>query len=438
MSSVLALGVFCFTFLQPLTLSLILFFPALELQLRNASSRLRVVQKLAGGAHLLLPGSETTIAIRVYFTKDLENIQNDDGLVAFRNAFKYPICFFVLPPGWAQQTQLSNPHLFVTQAQLIMNNRDGTTGQQPVSMSTCCCYVTSRHHYRAQQVLLPSCLLQDGSARVFIVPHAASAIDILSSVVQTLTPARRDLKKKFHDSVKSKNFVGDNASQQAASNHVTAAFRNFATRFELPVGEDDVLMSRFGSISGVGTADLRPAPIYDSTKDTLTAFFGSLQQNGRQYDGTYPQANQQQSIDDVPMGIQDLYGMDAASVAPFQQQQQLSSEFETPLRDSLQQRAAPMDGDERISFAQFDEWHDPSQESVSATPALASQQFVPRQRGLSNDSMPVYNQGPPKEDAKRLLPQFNRPPMGNSIWPYSSYSTASGNGVGETTSRYFG
>jgi hypothetical protein len=82
------------------------------------------VQKLTGGAHLLLPGS-TTIAIRVYFAKDLDNIKgNEENLVAFRNAFKYPICFFVLPPGPAQHKHLSDPHSFVTQSQLTMSNRE--------------------------------------------------------------------------------------------------------------------------------------------------------------------------------------------------------------------------------------------------------------------------------------------------------------------------
>jgi hypothetical protein len=98
--------------------------------MRASSARLRVVQKLTGGAHMLLPGSDATIAIRCYFPNTLA--KNDDGLVAFRNAFMYPICFFVVPPGMLQQEQLGDPHSFLSMAQLIMNNKDGTTGQQKV------------------------------------------------------------------------------------------------------------------------------------------------------------------------------------------------------------------------------------------------------------------------------------------------------------------
>lgn len=118
--------------------------------MRNASARLRVVQKLSGGAQLLLPGSDTTIAIRAYFPKDLANIKGDDGLVAFRNAFKYPICFFVLPPGIAQQEHLSNPTSFVSLAQLIMSNRDGTTGQQKVHSM----YIVCRRAVLTQEIPL--------------------------------------------------------------------------------------------------------------------------------------------------------------------------------------------------------------------------------------------------------------------------------------------
>jgi hypothetical protein len=107
---------------------------ALELQIRNSSARLRVVQKLSGGAHLLLRGAETTIAIRIYFSKDIKEITDDDGLVDFRNAFKYPVCFFVLSSGPEQQEQLADVGSFVSRAQLIMKDSYGARSQQTVRL----------------------------------------------------------------------------------------------------------------------------------------------------------------------------------------------------------------------------------------------------------------------------------------------------------------
>jgi hypothetical protein len=47
----------------------------LELMLRQQSQRLRVVKKLSAGAHLLLPGSETTIAVRVYGPEKIQQLE---------------------------------------------------------------------------------------------------------------------------------------------------------------------------------------------------------------------------------------------------------------------------------------------------------------------------------------------------------------------------
>ena len=42
---------------------------------------------------------------------------NGDDLIAFRDSFKYPIVFFVLPPGEMQIDQLSRVDSFVMRAQ---------------------------------------------------------------------------------------------------------------------------------------------------------------------------------------------------------------------------------------------------------------------------------------------------------------------------------
>ena len=121
--------------------------------MRHQSARLRMVDKLLGGAHLLLPVSETTIAVRAYYPKDLgdDQPQGDHGLVAFRDAFKYPIVFFVLPVGPVQQKALSDMNSFVNRAQIIMNNWDGTSSQQKASIasneSDCTCIVVLMYSF---------------------------------------------------------------------------------------------------------------------------------------------------------------------------------------------------------------------------------------------------------------------------------------------------
>lgn len=252
--------------------------------------------------------------------------------------------------------------------------------------------------------------LQEGSGRVFIVPNVTSAIDILSLVVQTLTPARRDLKKQFHDSVKAKNFVGDSPSKAAAM-HVTTAFRNWANRFELPVGESDVLMSRFGTISGIGTADLSAAPLYDRTKDKLHSFFGSH--------GDIAQLSNQQQVANVPMGTTQpyststMYQQGGIPTGMFQQHYQSSSEYQTPPRDSVMGMVPP---ENDMGFSDFaGEWQD----NVKATPQFLSQQFVPRRMQMMDNQVQSHH----NDGSRRLLSQFNHP-MGNAIRPFSSYSAA--------------
>lgn len=245
----------------------------------------------------------------------------------------------------------------------------------------------------------------------------ASAISILSSLVQTLTPARRDLKKRFHDSVKTKNFIGEAATPKVAAVHTANAFREFANRFELPVGEDDLLISRLGSISKIGSADLSSQPVYESTKDTLAQFFGGscYQQLPSVAEGANLQT--QNEIHDSSMGMmqesyggQDLYGT-VGGAGSFLQQQS-SSAYQSPLRDSVE---------ERLGYSQPFQGP-PVDNTMRATPQLVNQQFVPRQQqGIP----PMATRGQ-YERPRRLLYQSNARQMGNPIRPMSAYSSVSG------------
>jgi len=110
------------------------------MKLRCSSQKLRVVPSLAGGAHMLLPSSGTTVAVRVYDEvridrmetdyskriqesihgklaslvqrkdqdisfvdgyidnneKSQDSIEDFDGICSFRDSFKHSIVFFVL------------------------------------------------------------------------------------------------------------------------------------------------------------------------------------------------------------------------------------------------------------------------------------------------------------------------------------------------------
>ena len=121
----------------------------LELQMRKLSKRIRVVEKLSGGAHLLLP-SESSIAVRTYYPSDLQKLNkavdwkakfaawNHDGpqlgedpenLAGFRDSFQFPFVFFVLPSFQSTAENIDHAGSFLHQAQIIMNgwSRSNTT-----------------------------------------------------------------------------------------------------------------------------------------------------------------------------------------------------------------------------------------------------------------------------------------------------------------------
>ena len=96
-----------------------------EIRLRPLCQKLRVVEKLVGGAHLLITGSPT-VAVRVYDLDDINRLEGDDdnnttnstnneessnaddgvdGLRTFRDKFENSIVIFVLPSGQNQRDQ---------------------------------------------------------------------------------------------------------------------------------------------------------------------------------------------------------------------------------------------------------------------------------------------------------------------------------------------
>jgi hypothetical protein len=103
-----------------------------ELQLRPICRKIRVVENLLSGAHLLVTGSPS-VAVRVYNTEDatrFENISTGnantdtidmnmeiEGLPHFRDTYEHSIVIFVLPTGQQQRDQLGRRESFVNSSQ---------------------------------------------------------------------------------------------------------------------------------------------------------------------------------------------------------------------------------------------------------------------------------------------------------------------------------
>lgn len=274
---------------------------------------------------------------------------------------------------------------------------------------------------------------QEGSAHVYIVPDVASAVTILSTVVQSLTPERRELKRKFCETIQSKNFLDTTKDASTAALHVTGSFRAWAQRFQLSTGAADVLMGRLNSLSRIASADrtvLDRIPALDeSSKATLQEFFGSpgLPRSIAPPNSTITQETQYLTPP-PPYGA-----MNAASsqepqpethLTPPRYQASARSPFQTSPQDSIVGMMRAQAAERSMGFSQAGEWDTPP------APQLLTQQYVPAGRPMHSHRGLV--QGPsPKIASQGLLHQVSRQiksrngRIGNRIRPMSSYSVAS-------------
>ena len=118
----------------------------LELLLRPHCQRLRVVHKLSGGAHLLIPSDDasnfSSLAIRVYYECDLSNElksttatttvigNNKDiapweetvGLRKFLETFQSAVCLFVIQSDQQRQELLDDPTSVFHRAQRVVRS----------------------------------------------------------------------------------------------------------------------------------------------------------------------------------------------------------------------------------------------------------------------------------------------------------------------------
>ena len=123
---------------------------------------------------------------------------------------------------------------------------------------------------------------QRSLAKVFIVQDTHTILRTLSSITRSIEPEKVLLQKKFFDE-RAKQYglpdvdTGAIQSEMHLAMHTCTAIRNWAKRFEIERGDEDVLMSLVGTVLGISSADqevLSNTPIDDKTMDIVLAFFG--------------------------------------------------------------------------------------------------------------------------------------------------------------------
>ena len=232
-----------------------------ELKLRPICNKLRIVEKL-GGAHLMITGS-VSVAVRVYSVddanrleeRDLSDDENADGgvdrLRLFRDKFEHSLVIFILPTGQHQRDQLGRRDSFVSMAQKSLLFRDDNKS-------------SSKH-----------------VTRTAIVTDTTQVIQTIESVVQSLQPEKREMRKKYFESIANKRFLpggGRKVPQEVVANQVRKTFNEWGHRFELAEGDSAVALNTLESLVNVATANastLDDVPIRDASKNTILTFFGN-------------------------------------------------------------------------------------------------------------------------------------------------------------------
>ncbi|KAL7519323.1 hypothetical protein ACHAWX_004790 [Stephanocyclus meneghinianus] len=254
----------------------------LELRLRPLSQKIRIVEKLAGGAHLMVTGSPS-VAMRFYTMDEINELERRmdesdgdvEGLKIFRDSFEHSVVFFVLPRGEDQRDQLGRRESFVNSAQqaLLSRNNDGLEDERDA--------------------------VKKRATRTLIVPDFTQAIRALDSILQSLSPEKREKKRQYFAQIANQNYLpnkenGNDPTNESIANHVSKTFHEWAERFEMPQGDSNVLLNFMGTLGDVITADakaLDDVPIRNATKEIVSLFFGSSKDHFSSNDHTNVEAN---------------------------------------------------------------------------------------------------------------------------------------------------
>jgi len=236
-----------------------------ELRLRPICQKIRIVEKLLGGVHLMITGSR--VAVRIYDADDIGRLEQSatddddptdgiDGLCNFRDSYEHSIVFFVFPSGRQQRDQLGRRDSFFNAAQKSLLRRDKKTDEDDDG---------KRKHI----------------TRTAVVSDISQVIQALDSLVQSLAPEKREKRKRYFAQVASQKFLPGSEtrpSQEVVANHVMKTFRTLGERFEMPEGDSSVVLSMLGSLVSVATANkdtLDDVPIRNASKELISRFFGT-------------------------------------------------------------------------------------------------------------------------------------------------------------------
>jgi hypothetical protein len=269
-----------------------------EIQLRPICQKVRVVENLLGGPHLVVTGSPS-VAVRIYNADDaqryegiiasgkLNDVTSDeddfgvDGLRNFRNKYEHSVVIFVLPTSQQQRDQLGRRDSFVNTAQRDLLSHDDDKAA-----------VSDQENYDRQK--------KKHTSRTVIVNDTSQALSTIDSVVRSLLPEKRTKRKQYFEQVGKQSFLpGGGATQEVIANHVSKTFYEWAARFEMPDGDSNVVLSVLGSLGKVTTADRRmldDVPVRNASKDLILNFFGDKTE---EMEMAVAQSEQCDFIDDI-------------------------------------------------------------------------------------------------------------------------------------------
>ncbi|CAJ1965053.1 unnamed protein product [Cylindrotheca closterium] len=237
----------------------------LEFLLRSHCQKIKVVKKLSG-AHLMIKQDKTTLAVRAYFSHDMQELnekENEekvygkdeddhdfDDLSSFLKGFKVSIIFFILPME-EQRKQLDDLLSFFQRAQkLVQQLTRNEVGKV---------------------------------ARVCLLSNPAKAVDLLHSFAKVLHPSTEERKQKYFAQKHKQLFLPQPTlipptSHADGAKHVRETIAAWADRFEFPPTEAEVLCNMTKNLQTIASADsgvLQGIPLDPRTKQCMMQFFGT-------------------------------------------------------------------------------------------------------------------------------------------------------------------
>ena len=239
------------------------------------------------------------------------DIKNDDfdGMSAFFSSFQLTLVLFVLSPTNTNNgkhpisitEQLDDVRSHFHRAQrLSVQHQQGTKAPRTTEMT----------ESDTQKPASNSSVNNAWGNCVLLLPDTKSAIQNLIAIADSVLPERKARKRALFQRLETKYFLpprsvsktntdgkvpsaiarlpGQIATKNqsktsnaaaAAAAHVAEGLRKIARAFELPNGEEDILMSELRDLKTIATADdslLATIPIDQRTQKVLHGFFGSL------------------------------------------------------------------------------------------------------------------------------------------------------------------